>query len=111
MHDRCVSPTALGLFAIRNRTNRASGRFDRIQAWGLLMAKPIWREGRFTKNCRDCGAQTTGYVDTGKEHYAGLNPYFETHGNGTLCRERNCKWRGDERDDIRTSFVEWRSSD
>jgi len=41
----------------------------------------------------------------------GLNPYFETHGNGTLCRERNCKWRGDERDDIRTSFVEWRSSD
>lgn len=31
------------------------------------MAKPIWREGRITKNCRDCGAQTTGYVDTGKE--------------------------------------------
>jgi hypothetical protein len=46
------------------------GRFDRIQAWGLLMAKPIWREGRITKNCRDCGAQTTGYVDTGKEPYA-----------------------------------------
>src|SRR5580704_16109291 len=22
----------------------------------------------------------------------GLNPYFETNGNGTLCRERNCKW-------------------
>jgi hypothetical protein len=41
----------------------------------------------------------------------GLNPYFETNGDGTLCRERNCKWRGDERDGIRTSFVEWRSSD
>jgi hypothetical protein len=41
----------------------------------------------------------------------GLNPYFETDGNGTLCRERNCKWRGDEREGIRTSFVEWRSSD
>jgi hypothetical protein len=34
------------------------------------MAKPIWREGRITKNCRDCGVQTTGYVDTGKEPYA-----------------------------------------
>ncbi|MGC1416432.1 MAG: transposase [Candidatus Acidiferrum sp.] len=22
---------------------------------------------------------------------SGLNPYFETDGNGTLCRERNCK--------------------
>ena len=41
----------------------------------------------------------------------GLNPYFETNGNGTLCRERNCKWRGDERDGIRTSSVEWRWSD
>jgi len=37
---------------------------------GGTSAKPIWREGRITKNCRDCGAQTTGYVDTGKEPYA-----------------------------------------
>jgi len=36
----------------------------------FFMAKPTWREGRITKNCRDCGAQTTGYVDTGKEPYA-----------------------------------------
>ena len=33
---------------------------------------------------------------------SGLNPYFETNGNGTLCRERNCKWRGDERDGLTT---------
>jgi len=44
-------------------------------------------------------------------NFFGLNPCFETNGNGTLCRERNCQWRGDERDGIRTSFVEWRSSD
>jgi hypothetical protein len=29
------------------------------------MAKTMWCEGRITKNCKDCGAQTTGYVDTG----------------------------------------------
>ena len=34
------------------------------------MVKKIWREGRITKNCSKCGAQTTGYVDTGKEPYA-----------------------------------------
>jgi len=34
------------------------------------VAKTIWREGRITKNCSECGAQTTGYVDTGKEPYA-----------------------------------------
>ena len=34
------------------------------------MAKTIWREGRITKHYSKCGAQTTGYVDTGKEPYA-----------------------------------------
>ena len=35
-----------------------------------FMTKTIWRAGRITKNCCECGAQTTGYVDTGKEPYA-----------------------------------------
>ena len=37
------------------------------------MAKTMWREGRITKNCNDCAAKTSGYVDTwdtGKEPYA-----------------------------------------
>ena len=36
------------------------------------MAKTMWREGRITKNCKDCGAQSTGYVDTGE---SGKEPY------------------------------------
>ena len=34
------------------------------------MGKKIWREGRIGKNCSECGAQTIGYVDSGKEPYA-----------------------------------------
>ena len=41
----------------------------------------------------------------------GLNPYFETNGNGTLCRERNCRWpRRDEWDGIRKNSAGWLSS-
>jgi len=34
------------------------------------MAKTVWREGRIKKHCKECAAETTGYVDTGKEPYA-----------------------------------------
>jgi hypothetical protein len=65
--DALISPaTQPVILTTEPLTIAHQGRFDRIQS----LAKPIWREGRITKNCRDCGAQTTGYVDTGKEPYA-----------------------------------------
>ena len=42
----------------------------RMPKVGFFMAKVVWREGRINKHCAECAAETTGYVDTGKEPYA-----------------------------------------
>jgi hypothetical protein len=47
------------------------GHLIEYTTWGgSLVAKTIWRDGRIKKHCSKCGAETTGYVDTGKEPYA-----------------------------------------
>lgn len=81
-------------------------------ARGRGVARAMCRHSLEHARQRGFRAMQFNFVVSSNEHaVGGLNPYFETVDNGTLSRERNCEWRGNEGGDIRRNSVEWRSSD